>query len=66
LKIYDISGRAVKKFNFLTSTSWRSEQFNQLTWDGTDDSRQKLPAGIYFCRLETAGAEITKKIVKLR
>ncbi len=61
LKIFDVSGRVVKQFNHLTI-----QPFNQITWDGSDDSGRRLPAGVYFCRLESGDVNLTKKVVKLR
>jgi flagellar hook assembly protein FlgD len=33
------------------------------TWDGRDDAGHLLPAGIYFYRLEIAGAVHTRRLV---
>ena len=60
LKIYDVSGRVVKDFklsSFVPSSV--------ISWDGKDDSGRKLPAGVYFCRLENPADCVTRKIVKL-
>jgi hypothetical protein len=61
LKIYDVSGRVVKQFNHLTI-----QPFSQVAWDGTDDRGAQLPAGIYFCRLETSEYSLTRKITRLK
>ena len=61
LRIFDISGRVVKRFNHLTI-----QPFNQVVWDGTDDSGKPLPAGVYFVTLETPSNNYTKKVLLLR
>jgi flagellar hook assembly protein FlgD len=61
LSIYDVSGRIVKRFNHLTV-----QPFNQVIWDGSDETGRELPAGVYFCRLEGSDYSFTEKIVKLK
>jgi hypothetical protein len=61
IKIYDASGRMVRQFNHLTNYS-----FNQVVWDGTDDSGRRLPAGIYFIRVESDEFKETEKVILLR
>ncbi|MEO0095561.1 MAG: T9SS type A sorting domain-containing protein [candidate division WOR-3 bacterium] len=61
LKIYDVAGRVMKSFNHLTNFS-----FNQIVWDAFDDSGRKLPAGVYFVRLETGEFSMVKKVIFLR
>ncbi len=61
IKIYDLSGRAVKTFNNLTN-----QPFNQIAWNGEDENGKKVKKGIYFCRLEAANlSPQIKKIVYL-
>jgi hypothetical protein len=61
IKIYNASGRLVRQFNHLTNYS-----FNQVVWDGTDDSGRRLPAGIYFVRVESDEFKETEKVILLR
>jgi hypothetical protein len=67
LKIYDVSGRLVRQFNRSIN-----QQFNQITWDGNDDSGRRVPAGVYFvhCIADPAGdaEEYIKfqKVIKIR
>jgi hypothetical protein len=61
IKIYDATGRVVRQFNHLTNYS-----FNQVVWDGTDDSGRRLPAGIYFVRVESDEFKETEKVILLR
>jgi hypothetical protein len=56
LKIYDATGRVVKSFN----------PPSEVVWDGTDDAGQKVPAGVYFVRVEAEGERVIKKVVKIR
>ncbi len=58
LQIYDASGRLVKQFNHLTS-----QQFNQCTWDGRNDSGQRLPAGVYFIHFTNGSTRTTGKVI---
>ncbi len=61
LQIYDVTGRLVKQFNHLTNY-----QFNYVLWYGDDDSGRKLPAGVYFVRLENEGFKQVEKVILLR
>ncbi|MGB3340233.1 MAG: T9SS type A sorting domain-containing protein [bacterium] len=53
LKIYDAKGRVVKIFS-LPAT---------VFWDGTDNSGFRLPAGVYFVRLENESEVLTEKVL---
>ncbi|MDY0076932.1 MAG: type IX secretion system sortase PorU [Bacteroidales bacterium] len=49
LQIFDLSGRLVKQMKgAIKGTAFRSEP---IRWDGTSDSGQKLPKGLYIYRL---------------
>jgi len=62
LKIYNATGKLVKSFNLVLGIE---HQVSSVQWSGDDDSGHKLPAGVYFCRLETDEFTAIKKIVKL-
>ncbi len=62
LKIYDITGRCVKTYHYKSA----SPGIYTIKWNGTDNRGRKLPAGIYFCRLQTKDKIITRKMVKIR
>ncbi len=62
LQIYDATGRLVKDFSRLT---FNVERLTVL-WDGSDDSGHKLPAGVYFVRVESEGLKQVEKVVLLR
>jgi endoglucanase Acf2 len=59
LRIYDASGRlvAVPLANRMVGPG-RTE----VVWTGADEQGRAVPAGIYFSRLETAGAVRTKRV----
>jgi flagellar hook assembly protein FlgD len=63
LKIYDVSGRLVKSFN-LESCIMNHE--SAILWDGDDSSGRKVPAGVYFVRLEADGYTMVEKVIFLR
>ncbi len=61
LKIYDTSGRLVKQFSHLINSP-----FNQILWNGTDETGKSLPNGIYFAVLENGKERLTQKLILLR
>lgn len=62
LKVYDLTGSIVKT---LVNSSQRIGSYN-VSWDGKNEIGRKMPAGIYFYRLETEDLNITKKLTLLR
>jgi hypothetical protein len=63
LRIYDLAGRIVRSFHISKSTNL---QINKLTWDGRDDGGTKVPSGLYFLKLTTGKASLTRKLVIAR
>jgi aminopeptidase N len=62
LKVYDVLGRELT-----TLVDGRVEPgFQSVVWDGTDHDGVKLPSGMYFCRLVSGNAVLTRKVVLLR
>jgi flagellar hook assembly protein FlgD len=59
LKIYDASGKLVRT---LVNGTMNTGVYN-LTWNGTDESNNKVSEGIYFYTLETTNHKLTKKLV---
>lgn len=59
--IYDLAGRLVREFNRLTN-----QPFNQIVWDGKDNSGVDVPSGIYFCKLTAGEVKLTKKLTLLK
>lgn len=62
LKIYDVTGRLVKDFSCPTHYAQRP---TLISWDKTDETGKKLPAGVYILRLQTRTQNITEKLVAL-
>ncbi|MDM7916209.1 MAG: FlgD immunoglobulin-like domain containing protein [Candidatus Eisenbacteria bacterium] len=61
LAIHDVGGRMIQT---LTMRSQRAGD-HSLVWDGKDEEGRSVPAGVYFCRLTTAGQTATARIVKV-
>lgn len=59
LVIYDIVGRAVRRFAV-------DEGLNFLVWDATDNFGAELGSGVFFARLDNASSSYSKKIVYLK
>ncbi len=67
LKIYDAAGRLVKQFNHLSANQRGGNyQFNYVLWYGDDDLGRRLPAGVYFVRLDCPEGVLMQKVVKLK
>jgi hypothetical protein len=62
LAVYDLRGRLVATLLDRIEVAGR-----HLTWwDGRNDRGERLAAGLYVARLQTAGAEHTRKLVLMR
>jgi hypothetical protein len=59
ITVYDATGRPVRNF---------SRAASGVTWNGTDQNGNKLPAGVYICRLNIADRKLTAtvKLTRLR
>uniref|UniRef100_A0A7V3VUJ1 T9SS type A sorting domain-containing protein n=1 Tax=candidate division WOR-3 bacterium TaxID=2052148 RepID=A0A7V3VUJ1_UNCW3 len=62
IKIYDATGRLVKSFSPTTDYC----VLGTIVWDGKDDSGRRLPAGVYFVRLEAGDFKQVEKAILLR
>ncbi len=62
LRIYDVSGRLVRKL--FEGETVPGEHI--ISWDGTDDAGGRIASGVYFCRLRIGGMESGRKIVYIR
>lgn len=62
LNLYDVSGRLVRALfrGSLPGGRWVH------SWDGCSGEGRRLPAGVYWLRLERAGGEDSKRILLLR
>ncbi len=61
LTIYDAVGRLVRQFNHLAI-----QPFNNIVWDGKDDSGNPLIPGVYFLILDEENNKTMKKIILLK
>ena len=61
LAVFDAAGRRVRSF-----TGGFSAGLNQVSWDGSDDGGARVRAGLYFYRLETGRAQLTRRLVVVR
>jgi outer membrane protein assembly factor BamB len=57
--IYDELGKAVKTFSNKTIAQGNY----QFTWNGTDNSGNIVPQGVYYCRILAGNTSVTKKLV---
>ena len=62
VRIYDVAGRLVRE------QTLRGQQagWQRLRFDGRDGAGRTLASGVYFCRVEAAGATVTRKMVIAR
>lgn len=63
IKIYDATGRLVKK---LSSPMPFAQSPMQITWDGTDIYGKEVTAGLYFCIAQTVSDKDIIKILKIK
>jgi hypothetical protein len=57
LVVFDASGRLVRDLYDGQATAG----LHMLEWDGRDDGGQRVPAGVYFCRLQTEGRKVISR-----
>ncbi len=60
-RIHDATGRLVRRLA-LTPMSLASQR---LEWDGSDEHRRPVPAGIYFIRVDNPRCRMTSRVVVL-
>ncbi len=63
LKVYDATGRLVKSFSDIQCSM--SNSVYAVSWSGTDDLGRKVPAGVYFVELSSAGETVKNKVIKI-
>jgi hypothetical protein len=56
LRLFDTSGRLVRSFDL------GGEPGGTLTWNGRDADGQRVPAGLYFARLESGSFRVTARL----
>lgn len=62
LKIYDVSGRLIKRFNI----NRFEPPVYEFIWHGVDENGRQLPAGVYFCELTAGERQEIEKIILAR
>ena len=62
LTLFDAQGRAVRR---LVDESLQVPGRYAIVWDGRDETGRALPGGVYFSRLEAAGAVDTRRVVRV-
>jgi hypothetical protein len=58
VSVFDAAGRLVRAWRVPRNTSI-------VAWDGTDNRGRKLPAAVYFIRLESQTGSVTRQLVLL-
>jgi flagellar basal-body rod modification protein FlgD len=61
LEVTDVRGRAVRRIPL----GERPAGEGSFVFDGRDDAGAPLPAGVYLATLETPGARVSRKFVRL-
>jgi hypothetical protein len=61
MEVFDVNGRRVK----LAVLGEHAPGAWQWTWDGTDESRHSVKAGVYFVRARLGSTVQTRRLVKL-
>jgi hypothetical protein len=59
LRIFDVQGRMVREL----ATGPHGLGNYHVTWDATDASGRRVPAGAYLCRLQSGAASYVRKLV---
>lgn len=62
ISIYNIIG---EKIRTLVDENFNSGSYT-ISWDGTDNSGQTVPAGIYFCRLKHTDKYTNRKLLLIK
>ena len=62
LGVYDLSGRVVRVLQRGRLTAG----VHHVEWNGRDEHGSRVPAGVYFVRLDGTGLHVESKLVKLQ
>ena len=62
LSVYDVQGRRVRRL----AHGIHEAGIHEVAWTGRDEHGGRVRAGVYFCRLVTAGARFERRMVVLR
>jgi hypothetical protein len=73
IKIYDATGKLVRNFSHPSinqqprnSVHSGDQLFDQIIWDGADDSGRKLSQGVYFIYLDYQSETLMEKVIMLK
>jgi hypothetical protein len=67
LVIYDMSGRALRRFHLHDQLAGEYKDKGQaIYWDGKNEAGEPVSSGVYFYSLQAAGASQTRKLVIVR
>jgi hypothetical protein len=61
IRIFDTTGRVVRTIEPAATRTG----FNSVSWNGCDDTGQRVASGVYFCRLDAFETVQTRKMVVL-
>jgi hypothetical protein len=62
LTLHDVTGRAMRRL----ASGPQPAGFHSAVWDGKDDKGRVLPAGVYFCRMQTGSTTQSKRVTLIR
>lgn len=62
LEVFDLQGARVRTL----TRGWHRAGHTEIVWHGEDDAGHRVPAGVYFVRLQARGFSGTQRIVALR
>jgi hypothetical protein len=62
VEVYDVGGRLAA----VLSEGFLGPGEHSVTWDGKDDSGRDVAAGVYFVSVRSEGAELRRKMVRVR
>ena len=64
LGLYDITGREVRVLKVPDASSAIGSR--RILWDGRNDQGRRVPAGVYFLKLEALGRSAVRRVVVVR
>ena len=62
IDVFDVAGRRVRNLE----SGVRPAGQNWVSWDGRMDDGHQAPSGVYFFRLQSGGAALTSRVVRVR
>jgi len=63
LSVYDAAGRLIKE---LVNARGQEPDEYTVPWNGTDDSGDRVPSGVYFCRIRTGQGAKSQRMIFVR